>query len=229
MLSTSHCNRVVTGALLLAAGILAPNRASAQSGGGSDASMEETPAQQLASAPAPGGYEASATLGFQFKAGRTETRDYSIDALIAYRTQHGMLLRLDAEFTREEFRPAPDAELLTVENGFEASLTTLQPISDWLLITGVGSWRRDAPLDLDHRVMGQAGLAFQVASPRVEFMVGPLVGAGSQNNASSATSDGIVNLGGIQALTWHVTQTFVIQDYLAAHQNLDNSTTSPSP
>ena len=135
-----------------------------------------------------------------------------------------MLLRFDGEFTREEFRPAPDQDRLTVENGFEVSLTSLQPITDWLIFTGIGSWRRDTPLDLDHRAMGQAGLALQVApSGRIEFMIGPLVGVGSQNDASAATSGRILNLGAIQALTWRTTNTFVVQNYLTAHQDLENS------
>lgn len=188
---------------------------------------DETPvsaAVVLASAPAPGTSVASITLGLQIKDGRTETRGYSIDATWAHSTEGGFLVVLDASQTRAEFRPAPGADRITVDDNHLLSAAAVRPLSEILAAVAVGSWKRDAPLQLDHRLLAQAGLSLHVHRGRtLLFTAGPMVGVGTQDNANVTDSDGIVNLGGVQSLAWQVSESFGIENTFSAYRDLDNS------
>ncbi len=181
-------------------------------------------ANMLASAPAPGTTTASITIGAQIKDGRTETQGYSLDAIWAHSTEGRTLIRFDGHFTRAEFRPAPGADRIKVDDGHLFSVTAVKPLTNSLALTAVGSWKRDVPLQLDHRVMAQAGVALNLHRGRtLLFTVGPTVGVGTQNNVQSTSSQGIFNLGGIQSLSWQVTPTFGLENTFSAYQDLDNS------
>ena len=215
-------NPALRAALLpLVCAVLSPAAAFGQSEGSNEASTDPTPAQQLADAPAPGAWSVASTLGFQIKDGRTDTRGYNVDLIVAHSTSGRTLLRFDGELSRAEYRP-PGGSYLTVDDREYASFTLIRSLKDRLGLMTVGSWQRDSPVGLGHRVMARVGPYIQlINTPRVQLMIAPLIGGGQQNNHRSGSSDGMFNLGGIQSLTWHPTNTFTVQTYFQAHQDLD--------
>lgn len=183
-----------------------------------------TEAQLLASAPAAGTSAASLTFGLQIQDGRTETRGFSAAGTWARASQARSVVRLDASLKRASYRSSPSAERVTIEDTQTLMASLVHPVTGPLSFLSTASWRRDAPVKLDYRVMLQAGLGYSIhRDKKILFTIGPVVGVGQQDNALSDGGDRILNVGGIQSLSWHVTPTFGIENTFAAYRDVDNA------
>lgn len=201
-----------------------PGAVLAQSEGANELSMDSTVAQHLATAPAPGTWKGSGTFGFQFEDGRVDTRGYAVDAIVAHTTGGGLMLRLEGEWKRAEARPAPEADMLILDDTRYGALSVARHLTGIVGVMAVGSWRQDVPVGLQHRAMAQVGPYLALAaSPMLKISTIPMLGVGRQENARSLESEGIVLLGGIQSITWHPTRTATVEAYLAAHRVLDDA------
>lgn len=185
---------------------------------------EQTAAQELADAPPAGTWSSDVTLGFQIKDGRTETRGYDADLVVAHSTRGGSLIRFEAQASFAQFRPPSGGDFLKVDDKQYLSVNGVRKLSGRVGATVVGSWQRDDPAGLEHRLMAQAGVYVGVVnSPRVQMMVAPLVGLGTQDDARDTDSEGILNIGGMQSLTWHPTGTATVKLTVKGHQDLKES------
>jgi len=220
-MTAQSLRRSMTAVALVVLGVLVPPDVLAQSPGGDEGSQTATPAQQLADAPPPGTWLADGTLGFQLQDGRTDTRGYNVDLIFAHSTAGGTLIRFEAELIRAEYRAPDSGDFTSVDDREYLGATFVPKLTDQLGIMLLGSWQRDDPVGLEHRTMAQGGLYLElVQSPRLQIMIAPLVGAGTQDNAQEGGSAGIFNIGAIQSLTWHATETFTVQSYFKGHQDL---------
>jgi|CXWL01.1.fsa_nt_gi hypothetical protein len=208
--------------LLSLVGLWLPVTAASQSTGGSETSAVPSPAQLLASAPHPGKWAASVTVGFKLDAGRTETRGYDLETILAYTTQRKQLLRLDVDLSRGEYGATPGADLTVVDESYVVSGTLLQGLSRQFGLLAIGSWRRDVPLGLHDKLVAEAGVGYVIQSKRLNLLIGPGIGIGRQSSSVASAPSNLV-LAAIEAnLTWNVTSTLVVQNALSAHYNLDD-------
>lgn len=211
-------SRLVRAGLVLAATALIPVPTSAQE----EAQIGAT--SLLASAPKPGSSAAAITIGFEINDGRTETRGYSIDATWARMTMSHTLVRLDGQLKRADFRPAVGADRITVDDTKELTASLVHPLKGKIALLGEASFKRDAPVELDHRALLQAGIGFNIIRGETFLLsFGPMVGVGRQNNAAAPDAAGITIIGGIQSLSWRVSPTFGIETSLHGYSNLDDS------
>jgi hypothetical protein len=207
-------------AFVLSAALASPLPALAQAPAGDPAATIDV----LTSAPAPGQHAVSLTVGTQIKDGRTETLGLSLDGWIAYTTHRRQSLRFEADLSRAEFRPAPGAPRLVVEDNHQLAATFTHPLKDRIELLARGFWRRDAPLALNHRLLAMGGVAVHPIRTRAaQLVVAPVVAAGRQDSGLPEARDGIVDLGVLQSLTWRVTPTFALQQSFDIFRDVDNN------
>jgi len=205
-------------ALLLAL----PFYASAQSAGASEEKMDSTVAQQMGTLT-PGAWGIDGTVGFKLQDGRTETLGYDLDLILYKVTEGGTLIRFDGELTRAEFRPAPGASRITVDDSKFVSATVVPSVAG-LRVLGTALYSRDVPVGLSHRVMAQLGPYISLASgPRIHFSIAPVIGVGSQENVTATEAETITNFGVIQSMVWHPTNTSTFETWVSAHRDFDVS------
>jgi len=205
--------------LVLVAASLFPQAVQAQSG---EAQLGES--SLLASAPAAGTSASSITVGLQVNDGRTETRGYSLDATWAHMSMSETLIRFDGTLKRAGYRPAESEDRITVDDTQSLSASLVRPLSSSFALLGEASWKRDAPVMLDHRILLQAGLGINLTrGETLRMTLGPTVGIGRQNNASAAEAGGFAMAGAMQSLSWRASPTFGLETTLHGYQNLDDS------
>ncbi len=199
-----------------------PLSLTAQSAGASEEKMDSTVAQQM-SALTPGSWGIDGTVGFKLQDGRTETFGYDLDLILYKVTEGGTLIRFDGELTRAEFRPAPGASRITVDDSKFVSATVVPKVAGIRLL-GTGFYSRDVPVGLSHRVMAQLGPYIPLASgPRIHFSIAPVLGVGSQENVAATEAETITNFGVIQSMVWHPTNTSTFETWVSAHRDFDVS------
>ena len=214
-------------ALLLTFGTLAlaaPACLQAQALGTSTVAVDSAVAFTLASAPDPGEWRASTTAGFRFEDGRVDSRGYSVGVDLAYTSGSGLLWRAEADWQRSEARPEKGAPMYVIDDTRFAALSATRMLSGSLGLMAMTSWREDRPLELDHRIMAQAGPVFALGNHRTFSLAAvPMVGWGTQNNALGDDSESIVNFGGVQTLTWHASPWTTLQAYVSGHRVVDDA------
>ncbi len=207
--------------VVLTALLAIPLSLSAQSAGASEEKTDSTVSQQMA-ALTPGAWGIDGTVGFRLQDGRTETLGADLDLILYKVTAGGTLIRFDGELTRAEFRPAPGASRITVEDSKFASVTLVPRVAGIRLL-GTGFYSRDVPVGLSHRVMAQFGPYLELGSGRIHFSIAPVLGVGSQENVEATEAETITNFGVIQSMVWHPTNTSTFETWVAAHRDFDVS------
>jgi hypothetical protein len=135
-----------------------------------------------------------------------------------------VLWRGEAHWQKAEVRPQPSSPRFVIDDTRFVSLAGTRPVHDRIGVMGVVSWRRDIPLKLDHRTMAQVGPAFTLVHGRtLSIATVPLLGVARQNNAAVDKDETVVQMGGIQTLTWRPIPTATVQIYASGHRMLENS------
>jgi len=221
MLTLMTCRPSSFTRLVLAAALVLPCRAAAQSPGSSEESIQQTPAQQFASGPMPGTYQASITFGGQTQDGRTATKGVTLNGIVAYRTRRNQLLRFDTEVAHARYRPAPGAPHLTVENNALMSLTFIHGLNRYAGFMVMGDWKRDTILGLNYRARGVTGIGLElVQTPRMNLMVGPGIAVGREDSVLPNAPTAIVGAGVIQSFSWHPSRTSTIEEYFGGFKDM---------
>lgn len=205
--------------LVIGAALAAPSHASAQTPVPDPAATIDL----LTSAPAAGEHAISLTIGGQLKDGRTETLGLSADGWYAYTTHRRQSLRFDIDLSRAEFRPAPGASRLVVEDNHQAALTFMHPVHERVELLARGFWRRDKPLALSYRTLAMGGVALTALRTKsAQLVIAPVLAAGRQKSSLPEARDGIVDIGVLQTLHWRVTPTFAVQNSFDLFRDVDN-------
>lgn len=192
--------------------------AAAQSPGAAETSTEPALAQELSSAPVPGQGGVSVTAGTSLQGGRTETKGYSIDAIIAHTNKRRQLLRVDFEATFAKYRPAPGAPLIQVEDNVVLSGTFLHPLRPHWSAIGIGGWRRDRVLQLDHRAWVEGGIGFHAIEHRMaNLLIAPTFAIGSERRLHTDEGNGVRDFGILQSLALKVHEKLGIEEFVHAH------------
>lgn len=212
---------------LLVVGILTASPAQAQTP--PTPPVDQSAIDAFASGPKPGTTMANATFGFSLQSGQTETLGYTLDGVLAHMTDRKQLIRLAAQEGHGEYRPAPGASRLTVEDNHAASLDFMQGVHPHFGIMAGLEFRRDTILALDYRFYGRAGVGLLLDNKEASFMVGVGAAAGREHSLVPNTPSRYVGLGIQQSLTYHPTPTFVLADSFSSvintSDNGDRSTT----
>lgn len=194
----------------------------AQTPGADETAIDAAVAQNLTTAPAAGKSQFTGTFTFQFQGGRSEQLTYNVDFIFAHATRRIALLRLDLEDNRSEFTSAPNTDRIVSDDNRTAMLTVLPRMKKNFSIIGIGAFRQDKPIHLDHRFSAQIGPYFEpLTSKQLSFAIAPLIGAGVQDNAATE-SESLLSLGAMQSLVWQVSKSANLDVYAAQHRNLDN-------
>lgn len=211
------CPLLVLGAAL---GIAPPAAAQAQ---GSATPPQPNTVAELTAAPPPGHHAISLTAAAQIKDGRTETRGIALDGWAAYTSHRNQMWRFDAALARNEIRASPTARRQVIEDNHEFSLTFTHPLRSRLDLLTRGVWKRDAPLNLDRRVLGLAGLSLHALKTRAaQLTIAPVVAAGRQRSKLAHARKAILDVGLLQTLTWHLSPTFALQNSFDIFRDIDN-------
>lgn len=206
--------------LSLAGFIAAAGTASAQT---PPPPVDQSAVEAFASGPKPGTTQANATFGFQVQTGRTETLGYTLDGVLAHMTTHKQLVRFAAQEGHGEYRPAPGAARLTVENSHAASLDLIQGVAPHVGIMAGLEFRRDTILALDYRVYGRGGVGLLFDNKDASFMVGVGGAVGREHSLVPNAPSSYLGVGVQQSLTWHPTPTFVVEDTFSSVVNTSDS------
>jgi hypothetical protein len=178
---------------------------------------------ELTSAPAPGQHAISLTAAAQLKDGRTEARGIAVDGWAAYTSRRNQMWRFDVALARNETKSSPTAQRQVIEDNHELSLTFTHPLRGRLDLLTRGVWKRDAPLKLDHRVLGVAGLAVHAMKTRAaQLTIAPVLAAGRQRSQLAHARTAILDIGLLQTLTWHLSPTFALQNAFDIFRDIDN-------
>lgn len=199
--------------------------AGAQSSGANEWSMDSTLAQHAGTGPAPGKWGAEGTLGAQFLSGRSDTRGYDLDMVVAYTTPKRMLIRLDAEWRRADARLRTGDPMTVLDDTRFLSLSAIPKLGTNAGVFVSGILRQDERAKLDLRTMVQVGPYFEaIASPTVQLSVAPFVGLGHQSNARTSDGEGIEAFGGVVSMTWRVSKTARAEVYWTGHRVFGDAT-----
>jgi hypothetical protein len=191
----------------------------AQALGTSTVAVDSTLVFDFAAAPKPGSWRVGTSAGFRFEDGRADTRGYSLSLTADYTSQASILWRFEADWQRAEARPTKDSPMYVIDDTRFGAFSASKLLRGRLGMTAMASWRQDLPLDLDHRIMAQAGPLFAWAnSPTLSVSSAPMLGWGRQNNARIETAESIVHFGGVQTLTWHASPYTTLQAYISGHR-----------
>ena len=211
-------------ALMFAAIVGFASTASAQTPGSTETSTDQTLAQDLASAPAPGKSAASITIGGQIQNGRTETKGLKIDGIVAHTTQKHALLRLDVEMDYARYRPAPDTPDLVVENSKLASLIYLHPLKSKFYLFGSTAWKRDEVLGLDYRAFAEAGAGRVLwANAKFNAFLGASYAVGKEHRAHTDTGDDVLDVGILQNVHIKISDVAGIEEWFKGHLQTTDS------
>jgi hypothetical protein len=209
---------------LVTVALALPTVAAAQSGGANEWSLDSTLAQHMVSAPAPGTWAASGTLGAQFLAGRTDTRGYDVDLILAHTTRQRVMFRLDAEWRRADARLRPEQPVEILDDTRFLALSAVPRLSERFGVLVATAWRQDVRAGLESRTLAQVGPYWQaLASKQVQLSLVPFAGVGVQDNVRPGGSSGIEAFGGIASLTWHLHERSTVELYAAGHRVLRDS------
>jgi hypothetical protein len=185
---------------------------------------DETASDAFASGPKPGTTSVNVTAGFQLQKGQTETLGTSFDGVIAHMSKQQQLLRFAASQSHAEYRPAPGADRLTVENNATATGDYIQALSRHVGAMLGAEYRRDTIIGLDYRVYGRGGIAFLADHPRASFLVGVGAAAGRQHSLVPGATHQYTGVGFNQSLTVHPTPRLLLKDAFSAIVGVGGST-----
>lgn len=180
--------------------------------------FDTTLIHELTSNPIAGQRAVTLTAGATLQQGRTETKGWSLDGVLAHTTDAHLLLRLEAVSTTAHLRPAPGEPYLEVENNHMISGLAMRRFHrnlSWLVIAG---WRRDSVLQLDYRVWAEAGVAVHlVANKSVDLFVAPMFAVGDEKRSHTDRGSNVADAGLLQTLTVRVHERFGIEQQLQTH------------
>lgn len=205
--------------LLIAALAISARPAMAQSGGANEWALDSSLAQHMNSGPKPGTWAAQGMAGAQFLSGRTDSRGYDTDLIIAHTTKRRMVLRLDAEWRRVDARLRTGEKMTVLDDTRFLAVSAIHRLGErtGLMLSGV--WRQDERAGLEGRTMAQIGPAWQVvASPRLQLSVLPFIGLGEQRDAKTSDGRSLEAFGGTTSLTWRATPTARVELWTSGHR-----------
>ncbi len=209
---------------LIALGVMLARPAAAQSPGSSETSTDQTLAQDLASAPAPGKSSVSITVGGQIQQGRTETKGMKVDGIFAHSTQRKDLIRLDAEIDYARYRPAAGEDELVVENSQQATLFYLRPQHKRLYLFGSTAWRRDMIVGLNYRAYAEAGAGtVVVARANVDSFIGLSYALGREHRPHTNQGAAVSDIGILQNFHWRISDIMGIEEWFKGHLQVTDS------
>ena len=190
----------------------------AQSPGASESSTTPALAQELSSAPIPGQGGVSVTAGFNVQSGRTETKGWSLDGIIAHTTKKKLLLRFDAETNYADYKATATTPFFKAEDNHLLTMLALRPIRPHLSWLAIGGWRRDMVLQLEYRYWVEPGLGWHVIEkPRVNLLLAGMFAIGTEHRTHTDKGDNVADAGILQTLTVKVHNKFGIEEYLQTH------------
>jgi hypothetical protein len=198
--------------------VMLPRTAQAQSPGASETSTTPALAQELSSAPIPGQGGVSVTAGFSQQSGRTETKGWSLDGIVAHTTKKKLLLRLDAETNYADYKATATTPFFKAEDNHLISLLALHAIRPHLSWLTIGGWRRDMVLQLEYRYWVEPGLGWHVIEkPRVNLLVAGMFAVGTEHRTHTDKGSNVADVGFLQTFTAKVHSKFGVEEYLQTH------------
>ena len=201
-----------------AALLLLPQFVHAQSPGASETSTTPALAQDLSTAPIPGQSGVTVTAGFSVQSGRTETKGWSLDGIVAHTTKKKLLMRLDAETNYADYKATATTPFFKAEDNHMISMTAMRGINPRLSWLAIGGWRRDMVLQLEYRYWAEPGLAVHVIQkPRVNLLVAGMFAVGTEHRSHTDKGNNVADAGILQTFTAKVTGKFGIEEYLQTH------------
>ena len=198
-----------------------PAAADEQSPGAAETSLDTALAQNLTSSPIPGQTGVAISAAGTLQTGRTDTKGWSVDAIVAHTTTAGLLMRVDAEISRTDYR-LPDGPVVEIENQHLASLLIMRPLNRGVSMIGTLGWQHDHALLLDYRAWIESGVGFHLAEhARLNVLIAPMFSVGRERRSFTDAGQRVLDVSMLHTVSYRPHAAFTLDTFVSVR--LDTS------